>query len=137
MMLKILLSPIVLILFLITFTGNSYSQSSLNDKVFSGQLFKDEITRAYLYPSKIIWQSDTLGMNVISPEVLLSPYKGQLTTSSEGMSVLKSDSNMIASVLLDYGKELYGGIEISAGIRSDKIRLKLESDLGISDRGYE
>ena len=76
-MLKILLSPIVLILFLITFTGNSYSQSSLNDKVFSGQLFKDEIIRAYLYPSKIIWQSDTLGMNVISPEVLLSPYKGQ------------------------------------------------------------
>ncbi|MDI9625793.1 MAG: alpha-L-rhamnosidase, partial [Bacteroidota bacterium] len=132
MMLKILLSPIVLILFLITFTGNSYSQSSLNDKVFSGQLFKDEITRAYLYPSKIIWQSDTLGMNVISPEVLLSPYKGQLTTSSEGMSVLKSDSNMIASVLLDYGKELYGGIEISAGIRSDKNPVKVRIRLGES-----
>ncbi len=131
-MLKILLSPIVLILFLITFTGNSYSQSSLNDKVFSGQLFKDEITRAYLYPSKIIWQSDTLGMNVISPEVLLSPYKGQLTTSSEGMSVLKSDSNMIASVLLDYGKELYGGIEISAGIRSDKNPVKVRIRLGES-----
>jgi alpha-L-rhamnosidase len=132
MMLKILLSPIVLILFLITFTGNSYSQSSLNDKVFSGQLFKDEIIRAYLYPSKIIWQSDTLGMNVISPEVLLSPYKGQLTTSSEGMSVLKSDSNMIASVLLDYGKELYGGIEISAGIRSDKNPVKVRIRLGES-----
>lgn len=131
-MLKILLSPIVLILFLITFTGNSYSQSSLNDKVFSGQLFKDEITRAYLYPSKIIWQSDTLGMNVISPEVLLSPYKGQLTTSSEGMSVLKSDSNMIASVLLDYGKELYGGIEIAAGIRSDKNPVKVRIRLGES-----
>lgn len=131
-MLKILLSPIVLILFLITFTGNSYSQSSLNDKVFSGQLFKDEITRAYLYPSKIIWQSDTLGMNVISPEVLLSPYKGQLTTSSEGMSVLKSDSNMIASVLLDYGKELYGGIEIAAGIRSDKNPVKVRVRLGES-----
>ena len=46
------------------------------------------------------------------------------------MSVLKSDSNMIASVLLDYGKELYGGIEISAGIRSDKNPVKVRIRLG-------
>jgi hypothetical protein len=39
---------------------------------------------------------------------------------------------MIASVLLDYGKELYGGIEISAGIRSDKNPVKVRIRLGES-----
>lgn len=39
-------------------TSNTIDLQHLNDKVFNGQLVKDEITRAYITPFKIIWQSD-------------------------------------------------------------------------------
>ena len=124
----------LLISFLCTFliTENLSAQTYLNERSFSGQLFEDEITRAYLTPVKIIWHSDDQNMQVKNSDVLLNTFDGQLTTSGEGMCVLKSYDDKQASVLLDFGKEIYGGIEIAAGIRNDKNPVKVRVRLGES-----
>ena len=126
-----------LLYLLIIFTFNLYCSNALgqeyfNEKAFQGQLVKDEITRAYLTPVKILWQSDNQNKQINNSKVLLSPFDGQLTTSGEGMSVFRSDDEMQASILLDFGKEIYGGIEIAGGIRGDKNPIKVRVRLGES-----
>ena len=63
------------------------------EKTFQGQLVKDEITRTYLTPVKIIWQSDSKNNQVKNMEVLLTKFDGQLSTSGAGMCVLRSDDD--------------------------------------------
>ena len=130
MMLKIHFITILFVLHVLFIPGIANAQEYLNERTFSGNLVKDEITRAYLTPSKIIWQSDNQNNQVKNSQVLLTSFDGQLTTSGEGMCVLKSDKNSQASILLDFGKELYGGIEIAAGIRSNKNPVRVRIRFG-------
>lgn len=113
-------------------TSNTIDLQYLNDKVFNGQLVKDEITRAYITPLKIIWQSDFQNKEVKNSQVLLTPFDGQLTTSDDGMCILRSNEDLQASLLFDYGKEIYGGIEIAAGIRNNKNPLRVRIRFGES-----
>lgn len=108
------------------------AQKYLNEKVFHGLLFEDVIKRAYITPVKIIWQSDFKNNQVKNSDILLTPFDGQLTTSGKGVCVLKSDNETEASVLLDFGKEIYGGIEIAAAIRRDKKPVRVRIRLGES-----
>ncbi len=113
---------LLLALFLFFLSENTSAQAYLSERAFQDQLVKDEITRAYITPVKIVWQSDNQDNQVKNPEVLLTKFDGQLTTSGEGMCVLRSDDEAQASILLDFGKEIYGGIEIAAAIRGEKTR---------------
>lgn len=126
------LPRIFLILFLLLLSENISAQNRLSEKFFPGQLAKDEITRAYLTPTKIVWQSENNNVQVKNPEALLTKFDGQLTTGSEGMCVLRSDDHTPAAILLDFGKELYGGIELAAAIRGEKKPLKVRIRLGES-----
>ncbi len=119
-----------LLLFLLP--EDASAQQYLSEKEFQGRFCKDEITRAYISPAKIVWLSDSQGNQVKNPEVLLSSFDGQLTTSGDGMCVLRSDDEVQASVLLDFGKEIYGGIEIAAAIRSKKDPVKVRIRMGES-----
>lgn len=121
-------------LFLTILLGAStlFSQNNVLKSAFENRLQKDEITRSYVTPVKIIWQSDTEGKQVTNSEVLLTRFDGQLSTSSAGMCMLRSDDDKQASVLLDFGTELYGGIEIAAAIRGEKKPIKVRVRLGES-----
>ena len=119
-------------LFLFLLSESISAQTYLSERSFQGRLVKDEITRAYITPTKIVWQSDSLNNQVKNSEVLLTEFDGQLTTSGEGMCTLQSDGNLNASVLLDFGKEIYGGIEIAAGIRGEKKPVRVRVRLGES-----
>ena len=112
--------------------GNISAQNNVLEKHFENNLTKDEITRAYVTPVKIIWISDDEGKQVKNPDVLLTKFDGQLSTSGEGMCVLRSDDETQASVLLDFGKELCGGIEIAAAIRGEKKPVRVRIRLGES-----
>lgn len=123
---------ILLVLFLFLIIEKLPAQKYLSERAFQGQLVKDEITRAYITPRKIIWHSGNPGKQVRNPEVLLTSFDGQLTTRGDGMCVLRSDNNTDASILIDFGKEFYGGIEIAGAIRSDKRAIKVRIRLGES-----
>lgn len=121
-------------LFLTILLGAStlFSQNNVLKSAFENRLQKDEITRSHVTPVKIIWQSDTEGKQVTNSEVLLTRFEGQLSTSGAGMCMLRSDDDKQASVLLDFGTELYGGIEIAAAIRGEKKPIKIRVRLGES-----
>lgn len=121
-------------LFLTILLGAStlFSQNNVLKSAFENRLQKDEITRSHVTPVKIIWQSDTEGKQVTNSEVLLTRFDGQLSTSGAGMCMLRSDDDKQASVLLDFGTELYGGIEIAAAIRGEKKPIKVRVRLGES-----
>ncbi|MEA5081065.1 MAG: alpha-L-rhamnosidase C-terminal domain-containing protein [Dysgonamonadaceae bacterium] len=122
-------------LFITIFTILSFnliSQNSVLENNFKNNLSHDEITRSYVNPVKIVWQSDNQNVNIKNSAVLLKDFNGQLSTSGEGMCVLRSDSENQASILLDYGKELYGGIQLAAGIRGEKKPIKIRVRFGES-----
>jgi hypothetical protein len=125
---------IYILLIITLFFNNSIllAQEYLNEKAFNGELVEDEITRAYLAPANIVWLSDTQNIQVKNSNNLLSRFDGQLTTSGANMSTLRSDNEKQASILLDFGKEIYGGIEIAAGIRENKESVKIRVRLGES-----
>lgn len=126
---KIKLLSFSLLLFCLS---NIFSQNNVLKNAFDGRLQKDEITQSYVTPVKIVWLSDQTGINVKNPEVLLKEFDGQLSTSGEDMCILRSDTDKQASVLLDFGAELYGGIQIAAGIKGNKNPLKIRVRLGES-----
>ncbi len=123
---------LLFILFLFLLSENVPAQKYLSERIFQGQFVEDEITRAYITPVKIVWQSDNKNKQVKNSEVLLTQFNGQLSTSGEGMCLLRSDNETQASILLDFGKELYGGIEIAAAIRADKNPVRVRIRLGES-----
>ena len=109
-----------------------FSQNNVLKNNFKDNLEQDEITRSYVNPVKIVWQSDNQNNLIKNSDVLLKSFSGQLSTSGEGMCNLRSSANKQASILLDYGTELYGGIQIAAGIRPDKKPIKLRIRFGES-----
>lgn len=71
----------------------------------------DPTVRRYLSPVKIVWRSGT----ITNAEQLLKPGKGQADLSGKAMCSLKSDARTRPGVLLDFGKELHGGLQLVTG----------------------
>lgn len=114
-------SQFITFLFLILTTGTLLSQNDVLKNNFGNNLVKDEITRSYVTPVQIIMQSkNSQNSYVQHAEVLLTEFDGQLSTSSTGVCVMKSGDGQQASILLDFGHEFYGSLEITAAIRSEK-----------------
>ncbi len=71
-----------------------------------------EIERSYVPPKRIVWQS---GAKIAMAERLLMEGKHQASTVNRDLCLLKNASEQ-ASILLDFGKELHGGLEIVTGM---------------------
>lgn len=72
----------------------------------------DERSRLYLPPEKVVWTSDLPQGTVENAEALLRERSSQVSLHGENLCILNSNEG-IASVLLDFGKEIHGGIEFS------------------------
>lgn len=72
---------------------------------------KDELTRQYLTPVRIVWSQG----GIESPEVLMVANTGQSVLGNDGCCVMKSAPGYTASILLDYGRELHGGLQLITG----------------------
>ena len=116
----------------VSFLSVVHAQNNILQHHFKNNLQKDEITRGFVTPVRIVWQSDTNGKQITNSKVLLNPFDGQLSTSGAGMCMLRSDDDKQASLLLDFGTELYGGIEIAAAIRGEKKPIRVRIRLGES-----
>lgn len=81
--------------------------------VFGGDsaLFrKDIMTRSFVTPRRIVWTSGE--ETVRDPELLLRPNTGQSDIFGTGMCQLISGKEKQASVILDFGHELHGGLKL-------------------------
>jgi alpha-L-rhamnosidase len=78
------------------------------------QVERDPRVRDYVTPTRVVWQSPPVACAVLDAEQLLEPFKGQITISHEGACTLRNNGQPPA-ILLDFGRELHGGIQIAVG----------------------
>ncbi len=71
-----------------------------------------QMVRRYISPVKILWQT----AGVSGAEKLLKPGNGQAELSGAQLTQFKNSSNTQASLLLDFGTELQGGLQIITGM---------------------
>lgn len=92
-----------------------------------------EIRETPLAPVRIVWMSDSTGTDVCNAEALLKPFSGQVSVNDAANGVrLRSTPGRKASILLDFGKEIYGGLKIYGGMPESKASKRLRVCLGES-----
>ena len=88
-------------------------------------------TIAYLPPTRIVWQETTGDASIQGLENLLRGGNGQADLYGGQITRIKSGTNGRASFLLDFGRELLGGIQMVTG-RSSKKEVKVRVRFGES-----
>jgi len=87
------------------------------------------ISRKYIAPVRILWQQG----EVKNSEKLLKEGNGQADLANKNMVFLKNTgSGTKASILLDFGKELHGGLEVVTGMWGPNKPLKVRIRYGES-----
>lgn len=110
---------------------SSLSMNGGNDSFKEGYVQREDsdMVREYLSPVRILWTSDE---NVSFSENLLKPFDGQVSTNEKECCVLSGMDGKQGSVLLDFGKELQGGVQIVAAMRQVNQPAKIRVRLGES-----
>lgn len=91
----------------------------------------DPRTRTLVMPTRIVWTSpDTATSSVSNADILLARRYGQVPEGAflEGSGCRLENKGSAASVLVDFGFELHGGVQLAAGGPSSKdvkIRVRL------------
>ncbi|WP_431833191.1 hypothetical protein [Alistipes onderdonkii] len=105
---------IALLALLLAFAAAVYGQENILEKGLEGRSAADVISRRYVTPLRLVALPGELTAGVENPEALLRNFDGQLTTGTPDVCRLSTRDGRSASVLLDFGKELCGGIALSA-----------------------
>ncbi|MEO6916425.1 MAG: alpha-L-rhamnosidase C-terminal domain-containing protein [Chitinophagaceae bacterium] len=101
------------------------------DKVRAGEAQSTETVRKYLSPVKILWQSAN-DNSIVNAKRLLLPGNGQADLSNANMCVLRSTGTSHPALLLDFGKELHGGLQIVTGMYKGNKPVRLRVRFGES-----
>jgi len=96
---------------------------------------EDPLDRIYLVPQRIVWMSDESGKNIKDADVLLLPGNGQSDVSgTTRWCYMYSSETEKASILLDFGRELHGGLQLVMGASSSqqpsRVRIRFGESLG-------
>lgn len=88
---------------------------------------KDERTRLFLSPNRIVWLTDSPGCSVKNSQVLLENKSKQIPLCGSGGCVLSNHGGN-AAIVLDFGQELHGGLEFSVhkitGAKNASLRIR-------------
>ena len=89
----------------------------------------DPRIRQYIIPQRVVWQS--AGSTVENAQALLSAGSGQVTLDNRTPCVL----NEGGAVLVDFGRELHGGVQIMVGRMKSQnpARLRLRFGESVSE----
>jgi hypothetical protein len=91
-----------------------------------------QLVRKFLTPTRIVWMSDNSGKSVQNAEVLLKPGTGQSVLNKDKGFQLKSSATELPMIVLDFGKEIQGGLEIITTINNEKKMPRLRIRFGES-----
>ncbi|MCD8166284.1 MAG: alpha-L-rhamnosidase [Bacteroides sp.] len=101
---------------------------------YDGKTQKDELTRLYISPQRVVWKHDPTGKLVSGEELLLKPGNSQSEMGRKDVCTLMSTGSDTASVLLDYGKEIHGGLQLVLGGSSRRepslVRIRFGESVG-------
>ncbi|MDF9827774.1 alpha-L-rhamnosidase [Ereboglobus sp. PH5-10] len=82
---------------------------------YDGKTQKDTLARALISPQRIVWKNDGGEKLVANEAVLLRRGDSQSVLGRRNMCVMKSTGTKTASILLDYGREIHGGLQLVMG----------------------
>ena len=68
----------------------------------------DALSRAYITPTRVVLTEG----GVTDPELLLIPGSGQTDIFNSGMCQLSTVNDSVASIVLDFGRELHGSLRL-------------------------
>ncbi|MCC8089353.1 MAG: alpha-L-rhamnosidase [Rikenellaceae bacterium] len=99
---------------------------------YEGKTQKDELTRVYITPQRIVWKTDD--KLVKNDEILLRRGNSQAElTGRAACSMINTDIDT-ASIILDYGKEIHGGLQLVLGSSSRRqpslVRIRFGESVG-------
>jgi alpha-L-rhamnosidase len=101
----------VILLLVMLVSSKTFSQTS--PAFVKGKTYqKEEIQTFYLSPVKILWKTDDKSGTISNSEKLLKEENGQADLSGQDLCIMRADGNKKPSILLDFGKELHGGIRL-------------------------
>ena len=89
-----------------------------------------ELVREYISPTRIVWSEH--GENITNMEYLLREGNGQADLTNSHICVMKSTSTKHPSILLDFGRELHGGLQIVTGMPSNHAPVRVRIRYGES-----
>ena len=90
---------------------------------------QNEIVREYRSPLRILWTS---GKEVENADRFLLPGTGQADLVGANLCTMTGNKENPPSILLDFGEELHGGIEIVTGMFEGKDPIQVQITLGES-----
>ena len=96
--------------------------------LFSQQ--RDSRVREYITPKKIVWKQE--GTHIKDEHYLLAEGNGQSDLSNSRICVMKSTDAQFPALLLDFGKEIQGGIQIVTGMPSSHESVQVRVRFGES-----
>ncbi|MBK5202508.1 MAG: hypothetical protein JJE45_02145 [Prolixibacteraceae bacterium] len=78
----------------------------------SSKIRSTSLTRKYITAERIVWISDSTGKEVQNPESILKPGVGQADLNQGEYLNLNSTKDSFPGIVLDFGREIQGGLEI-------------------------
>ncbi|MXV16790.1 alpha-L-rhamnosidase [Pedobacter sp. HMF7056] len=90
----------------------------------------DQLTRKLITPVRIVWKSDQ--GKIANAERLLQPGNGQADLGNRNLCVMQSTREGNPGILLDFGKELHGGIQVVTGLWKGNQPVRVRIRLGES-----
>lgn len=91
---------------------------------------RDSRIREYLSPVRIVWQQDSV--QIENEHYLLSPGNGQADLSNSRVCVMRSTDARHPALLLDFGKEIQGGIQLVTGMPASQKPVRIRVRFGES-----
>ena len=124
--LSILLLPLVLQ------TACSNNPGSENWSYTGMQGVRSEIIREPLSPVRIVWLSDDTGDLIKNAGALLEEGVGQADLVGKNLCTMVGGKDHNPAILLDFGREIHGGLEIVTGMFRNHDPIKVRITLGES-----
>jgi hypothetical protein len=125
------MKKMILLFLTLYFCPDTFSQNlpPVFGKEYEGKVFHDSRVRSYLTPLRIVWKNDGGGELLTHPEGLLAKgNNGQSELVNKQTCIMRSSDTDFPALLLDFGREIQGGIQIvttSAGKQTPvKIRVR-------------
>lgn len=91
---------------------------------------RDSRVREYVSPTRIVWQQES--QLIEGAEKLLLPSNGQSDLANVNICKLNSTEDKNPAILLDFGRELQGGIQIVTGMPPSQEPIKIRVRFGES-----
>lgn len=123
---------LLLLTFVVIQTGFAQLPPVFGER-FNSVAEADPLSRIYIAPQRVVWTSGE-GVRVKNSEVLLRPGNGQATMARNEYCILNSTETEKAAILLDYGRELHGGLQLVMGsgddLRPSLVRIRFGESVG-------